>query len=47
VKSPKDFLAEAARRPPGEPLELTIRELLNQWGAKRRGFWIVDRITED
>jgi restriction system protein len=44
---PDEFLEKASAQADGSPVELTIRELLAIWGAKRRGVWIVDRIKRD
>ena len=40
-----EFLAEASSAE--APVSISIRDLLSQWGAKRRGYWIVDRIERD
>jgi restriction system protein len=37
----------AATRASGNPVTLSIRRLLDYWGAKRRGYWITDEITRD
>jgi hypothetical protein len=42
-----DFLEDAAGRSRGNEVRLTVRELLDYWGAKRRGYWIVDQIERD
>ena len=41
------FLDHAAEVAVTDPIELTVRELIAHWGAKRRGVWVVDRIEED
>ncbi|MFC0097492.1 CBS domain-containing protein [Micromonospora marina] len=38
------FLAEAKDRAGTNPIEVSVRDLLNYWGAKRRGYWIVEQI---
>jgi CBS domain-containing protein len=45
--SAKEFLTEASLRAEADPIELTIRELLTQWGVQRRGYRVVDRIKHD
>ena len=41
------FLADAARRDQSNLVVLPIRQLLEKWGHKRRGYWIVSRIERD
>jgi len=41
------FLEDAAGRDPDNQVTLTVRELLSIWGAKRRGYWIVEQIERD
>ena len=41
------FLAEAVRRADGEPIRISISDLLGYWTAQRRGFWVTDRIERD
>lgn len=41
------FLSDAAAREPDNRVTLTVRELLRWWGAKRRGYWIVEQIERD
>jgi CBS domain-containing protein len=42
----QDFLIEAKARAASEPIEISVRELIAYWGAKRRGLWIVEHIRE-
>ena len=42
-----DLLERAVQSAATNPVELTVRELLGHWGAKRRGYWIVETITQD
>lgn len=42
----RDLLDRARRHVDTQPVELTVRELLDYWGAKRRGWIIVQTITE-
>lgn len=42
-----DFLMAAASRAPGNEVQLTIRELLQKWGAQKRGYWYVQEIRQD
>lgn len=42
-----DLLTDAVDREAGNNLEISIRDLLASWGAKRRGYWIVDQIQRD
>jgi len=42
-----DFLSDAAKRERGNEVQLSIRDLLAHWDAKRRGYWIVDQIERD
>lgn len=39
------LLAEASTS--DTPISISIRDLLSHWGAKRRGYWIVERIERD
>lgn len=41
------FLKDAADRTSHNLVELTIRELLELWNARRRGYWIVDQIQRE
>ena len=41
------FLAEAAARPPGQEVSLSIREFIAKWGARRRGYGYVQTIARD
>jgi predicted transcriptional regulator len=42
------FLEDAAKQAHSTtPVKLTVRELLLQWGAKRRGIYVVQRIRRD
>src|SRR6266540_1717414 len=41
------FLKEAKEKSFGSPVRLSVRELLAKWSAKRRGYWIVERIRTD
>lgn len=41
------FLADAINRPPHDQVMLSIRGLLARWGAKRRGYLVVDQIERD
>lgn len=43
----KEFLDMAAAREPGDEVELSIRELLQKWGAQKRGYWYVQEIRQD
>jgi predicted transcriptional regulator len=43
----QEVLEDAARRPRGNLKRLSVRDLLGLWGAKRRGYWVVDRIERD
>lgn len=46
----RDFTAlieDARQHARTDPLELTVRELLAAWNAKRRGVWIVNQINRD
>jgi restriction system protein len=43
----KELLEEAKRKADHEPVELTVRELLSYWDAKRRGYLIVETIKGD
>jgi len=47
VSSAADFLRDAAKREAGNEVQISIRELLTHWDAKRRGFWIVEQIQDD
>jgi predicted transcriptional regulator len=48
IREPEEFLEQATNRvKTGDGVSLTVRELLAHWGAKRRGYWIVDRIERD
>jgi CBS domain-containing protein len=41
------FLRDASERANGDEAVLTIREFISRWGARRRGYWIVEQIKED
>ncbi|MGH8930159.1 MAG: hypothetical protein ACRDZO_05860 [Egibacteraceae bacterium] len=43
----KYFLDDAVERAHNDPVRITIRELLAKWGAKRRGYWIVEDMQAD
>lgn len=43
----RDLLTDASSRGADSPLTISIRDLLASWGAKRRGYWIVDQIQRD
>ena len=43
----KELLERAKREAAHEPVELTVRELLSYWDAKRRGYLIVETIKDD
>jgi hypothetical protein len=43
----REFLEDAAGREPPNFIRLSISDLLNRWGFKRRGSWIVMRIEND
>ena len=45
--SAEKFLEDAVVRVKSKPLKITVRKLLEHWGAKRRGSYIVDRINRD
>jgi len=47
VSEAHDLLERAVQSAATNPVELTVRELLGHWGAKRRGYWIVETITQD
>lgn len=38
------LIKAAQERADTDPLKITIRELLDAWGAKRRGYWVVSNI---
>lgn len=42
-----ELLADAAKRPAGEEIALSIRDFIAHWGAKRRGYWYVETIRAD
>jgi CBS domain-containing protein len=42
-----DFLKEAKEKSSITPVALSVRELLAKWSAKRRGYWIVERVRAD
>lgn len=42
----KKYLEEAKSRPPREEMEISIRDLLDLWGAKRRGYWVVHQVRQ-
>lgn len=47
---PEDLLASRKalfREAKAKPVQLSVRTLLSYWGAKRRGYWVVDRIRRD
>src|SRR5687767_9525110 len=41
------FLKDAAQRDRDNLVRLSIRELLQRWGHKRRGYWVVNQIEQD
>jgi hypothetical protein len=43
----QELLNDAASREPPDLVRLSIRDLLELWGHKRRGYWIVSRIERD
>lgn len=43
----QQLMAQAAARSAGDPLLLTVRELLDHWGATRRTADTIERINED
>lgn len=43
----EQFLDDAAARDAANYVVLTIRELIGKWDARRRGYWVVDRIESD
>lgn len=43
----RGLLTEAEARARTEPMEMSVRRLLSYWNAKRRGYWIVEQITQD
>jgi hypothetical protein len=47
METPKELLEEARGRAEGDPMSISIRQLLGHWGAKRRGYWVVLRIERD
>lgn len=44
---PEAFIKRAAERAPGDPMAVTVRELLSVWGARKRGTRVVARIRAD
>ncbi|GIJ34989.1 CBS domain-containing protein [Micromonospora sediminimaris] len=40
----EEFLAEAKEMSTSSPVEVTVRDLIGYWGAKRRGYWIVEQV---
>ncbi|MET9226759.1 CBS domain-containing protein [Lentzea sp. NPDC003310] len=42
-----EFLKDAASRALNDRVRLTVRQLLAHWGAKRRGYWIVEQIERE
>lgn len=42
-----EFLKAASEREPGDEVQLTVRELLQKWGAQKRGYWYVQEIRAD
>jgi CBS domain-containing protein len=42
-----EFLEDAAKRAPTDPVEISIRDLIRYWGAQRRGYWIVEEVQRD
>ncbi len=43
----KELLEDAAKRTSGNHVVIPIRKLISYWGAKRRGYWIVDQIERE
>lgn len=41
------FLQEAKRRAYSDAVEISVREFISKWGAKRRGYWYVSQIHND
>lgn len=41
------FLSDAARRDPGNEVQITVRGLISKWNAQRRGYWYVLQINSD
>jgi CBS domain-containing protein len=42
-----DFLREAAGKGPDDQVRISIRDLIAHWGARRRGYLVVDQIRRD
>lgn len=42
-----ELLSDAANREAGNNMEISVRELLTYWGARRRGLLIVEQIQQD
>jgi len=47
MDSPTEFLRDAAAKAPEERVRISVRDFIAKWGAKRRGYWIVDKIERD
>jgi hypothetical protein len=47
AETTEEFLDWAARWSASDPVQLTVRELVRRWGAKRRGYSVVERIQND
>lgn len=45
--SREELLKVAAARADSAPIQLTIRQLLGYWDARRRGYWITEEIKHD
>jgi hypothetical protein len=43
----EELLKLAVERAPGNPVRLSIRKLLQYWGAERRGYLITEDIRRD
>jgi len=46
-EDPAEFLKAAKQQASSAPLTLSVRDLLAKWSAKRRGYWVVERIRTD
>lgn len=47
VSTSAELLADAAARPAGAEIALSIRNLIAHWGARRRGYWYVEAIRAE
>ncbi len=41
-----DLLEDAARQPAGQEIQISIRDFIGYWDARRRGSWVVERILK-